>query len=87
MAVVDGQTGCAVSVHRWRESPLVLPSGDRDLLAVVRMDGDRERERWTVLVSGKPLGEKLVRWEGDDLDAGLSRVMAMLREQVPGLLD
>ncbi|MGC5033631.1 hypothetical protein [Micromonospora sp. DT229] len=85
VAIMDGRSGCVVSMHRWRESPLVFQSGDRDLVAIVQLDGDRER--WTVLVSGKPLGENLVRWEGDDLDAGLSRVRATLRERVPGLLD
>ncbi|WP_158610778.1 hypothetical protein [Micromonospora sp. BL4] len=51
------------------------------------MDGERERGRWKVLVWGKPLGGELVRWDGDDLGAGLSRVMSKLQERVPGLLD
>ncbi|MET7879890.1 hypothetical protein [Micromonospora profundi] len=38
-------------------------------------------------VWGEPLGGELGEWGGDDLDAGLSRVMAKLRERVPGLLD
>ncbi len=50
-------------------------------------DGERERGRWTVLVSGSPLGGEFVRWDGDDLNAGLSRVLAELQERVPGLLD
>ncbi|MEV1333929.1 hypothetical protein AB0J20_30635 [Micromonospora costi] len=66
---------------------LLVQLGDHGLVAIVKMDGERERGRWTVLVSGKPLGGELVRWDGDDLDAGLSRVMAKLRERVPGLLD
>ncbi len=85
VAVVDGQTKCVVSVQRWRE-PLEVQPGDHGLVAIVKMDGERERGRWTVLGSGKPLGGELVRWDGDDLDAGLSRVMAKLRERVPGLL-
>ncbi|MGC4864729.1 hypothetical protein ACLQ3B_04740 [Micromonospora sp. DT53] len=51
------------------------------------MDGERVRDRWTVLVSGKPLGGELVRWDGNDLDAGLSRVIVQLQERVPGLLE
>ncbi|GAA0381761.1 MULTISPECIES: hypothetical protein [Micromonospora] len=47
----------------------------------------RQRGRWTVLVSGSPLGGESVRWDGDDLNAGLSRVLAELQERVPGLLD
>ncbi|MER5332209.1 hypothetical protein [Micromonospora sp. NPDC002717] len=74
-------------MHRWSEPKLLVQPGDHGLIAIVKMDGERERGRWTVLVSGKPLGEELVRWDGDDLDAGLSRVMAKLRERVPGLLD
>ncbi|MEU1687083.1 hypothetical protein [Micromonospora sp. NPDC005707] len=74
-------------MDRWREPELLVQSGDHGLVAIVKMDGERERGRWTVLVSGNPLGEELVRWDGDDLDAGLSRVMAKLRERVPGLLD
>ncbi|MFE9207402.1 hypothetical protein [Micromonospora sp. NPDC007230] len=74
-------------MHRWRETPLLFQSGDHDLVAIVDMDGERERGRWTVRVSGEPLGGELVRWDGDDLDVGLSRVMAKLRERVPGLLD
>jgi hypothetical protein len=66
---------------------LLVQLGDHGLVAIVKMDGERERGRWTVLVSGKPLGGELVRWDGDDLDAGLSRVMAKLQERVPGLLD
>ncbi|MGW4499328.1 hypothetical protein ACWENR_12050 [Micromonospora sp. NPDC004336] len=74
-------------MQRWSEPQLVVQPGDHGLVAIVKMDGERERGRWTVLVSGKPLGGELVRWDGDDLDAGLSRVMAKLRERVPGLLD
>ncbi|MFG1918431.1 hypothetical protein [Micromonospora sp. NPDC048898] len=74
-------------MHRWREPELHVQSGDHGLVAIVRMDGERERGRWTVRVWGEPLGGELVEWDGDDLDAGLSRVMAMLRERVPGLLD
>ncbi|WP_074319383.1 hypothetical protein [Micromonospora cremea] len=66
---------------------LLVQLGDRGLVAVVKMDGERQRGRWTVLVSGKPLGGELVRWDGDDLDAGLSGLMAALRERVPGLFD
>ncbi|WP_146605854.1 hypothetical protein [Micromonospora craterilacus] len=61
-------------------------SGDH-LVAIVEMDGERERGRWTVRAFGEPLGGELVEWDGDDLDAGLSRVMAELREPAPGLLD
>ncbi|MEV1332655.1 hypothetical protein AB0J20_24125 [Micromonospora costi] len=72
-------------MRRWREPELWVQLGDNDLLGIVKMDGEGERGRWTVLVSGKPLGEDPVRWDGDDLDAGLSRVTAKLRERVPGL--
>ncbi|RLP84327.1 hypothetical protein EAD89_26585 [Micromonospora sp. BL4] len=61
--------------------------GNHGLVAIVKMDGERERGRWKVLVWGKPLGGELVRWDGDDLGAGLSRVMSKLQERVPGLLD
>ncbi|WP_307813063.1 hypothetical protein [Micromonospora coerulea] len=66
---------------------LLVQLGDRGLVAIVKMDGERQHGRWTVLVSGKPLGGEHVRWDGDDLAAGLSRVMAKLQERVPGLLD
>ncbi|MDG4796086.1 hypothetical protein [Micromonospora sp. WMMD1082] len=66
---------------------MLVQSGIHGLIAIVTTNGERERGRWTVLVSGEPLGEELVRWDGDDLDAGRSRVMARLRERVPGLLD
>ncbi|WP_346120726.1 hypothetical protein [Micromonospora coerulea] len=66
---------------------LLVQLGDRGLVAIVKMDGERQRGRWTVLVSGRPLGGDVVRWDGDDLDAGLSRVMAKLQERGPGLLD
>ncbi|WP_446217360.1 hypothetical protein [Micromonospora sp. IBHARD004] len=66
---------------------LLVQLGDRGLVAIVKMDGERQRGRWTVLVSGKPLGKELVRWDGDDLAAGLSRVVTTLQERVPGLLD
>ncbi|RQX17124.1 hypothetical protein DDE19_12310 [Micromonospora ureilytica] len=66
---------------------LLVQLGDRGLVAIVKMDGERERGRWTVLVSGKPLGGELVRWDGNDLDAGLSQVIAQLQERVPELLD
>ncbi|MFI5490676.1 hypothetical protein [Micromonospora echinaurantiaca] len=70
-----------------RLTELLVQLGDHGLVAIVKMDGERQRGRWTVLVSGKPLGGELVRWDGDDLAAGLSWVMATLQEQVPGLLD
>ncbi|PGH46350.1 hypothetical protein COO58_04790 [Micromonospora sp. WMMA1996] len=66
---------------------LLVQLGDHGLVAIVKMDGERERGRWTVLVSGKPLGGEFVRWDGDDLDTGLSRVMAKLQERFPGLLN
>ncbi|TDC81262.1 hypothetical protein E1193_15215 [Micromonospora sp. KC606] len=66
---------------------LLVQLGDHGLVAIVKMDGERERGRWTVLASGKPLDGKLVRWDGDNLDAGLSRVVAELQERVPGLLN
>ncbi len=66
---------------------LLIQLGDRGMVATVKMDGERERRRWTVLVSGKPLGGELVRWDGDDLDAGLSQVVAALKKHVPELLD
>ncbi|MFD0783399.1 hypothetical protein ACFQZ8_05615 [Micromonospora azadirachtae] len=66
---------------------LLVQLGNHGLVAMVKMDGERQRSRWTVLVSGNPLGEKFVRWDGDDLAAGLSRVMAQLQELLPGLLD
>ncbi|GAA4574310.1 hypothetical protein GCM10023176_41110 [Micromonospora coerulea] len=79
----------------WDEclTELLVELGDRGLVATVKMDGERQRGRWTVLVSGKPLDAEPgqwtppVRWDGDDLDAGLSWVMAALQERVPGLLD
>ncbi len=74
-------------MYRWSEPQLLFHSGDHDLVAIVKMDGERERGRWTVRVAGEPLGGEFVEWDGGDLDAGLSRVMAKLRERVPGLLD
>ncbi|MEV1287783.1 hypothetical protein [Micromonospora sp. NPDC049679] len=73
----------------WDEclAELLVQLGDRGLVAMVKMDGERQRGRWTVLVSGSPLGGDFVRWDGDDLNAGLSRVIAQLQERVPGLLD
>lgn len=78
----------------WDEclTELLVQLGDRGLVAIVKMDGERQRGRWTVLVSGKPLGAEPgqwepVRWDGDDLDAGLSSVLSTLNERVPGLLD
>ncbi|SCE87012.1 hypothetical protein GA0074695_1755 [Micromonospora viridifaciens] len=73
----------------WDEclTELLVQLGDHDLVAMVKMDGERERGRWTVLVSGKPLDGEFVRWDGDDLDAGLSLVLTKLQERVPGLLD
>ncbi|MEV4496299.1 hypothetical protein AB0J84_11405 [Micromonospora arborensis] len=73
----------------WDEclAELLVQLGDRGLVATVKMDGERERGRWTVLVSGKPLGGELVRWDGNDLDAGLSRVIGQLQERFPELLD
>ncbi|WP_328373730.1 hypothetical protein OHQ88_05895 [Micromonospora zamorensis] len=73
----------------WDEclAELLVQLGDRGLVAIVKMDGERVRDRWTVLVSGKPLGGELVRWDGNDLDAGLSRVIVQLQERVPGLLE
>ncbi|MEW2473134.1 hypothetical protein AB0875_05010 [Micromonospora gifhornensis] len=73
----------------WDEclAELLIQLGDHGLVAMVKMDGERQRGRWTVLVSGSPLGGEFVRWDGDDLNAGLSRVLAELQERVPGLLD
>ncbi|RKN56108.1 hypothetical protein D7193_16320 [Micromonospora costi] len=71
-------------MQRWREPELRVQLGNHDLLAIVKSGGERERRRWTVLVSGTPLGEELVRWDGDDLDAGLARVTDTLRERIPG---
>ncbi|MEU5788305.1 hypothetical protein ABZ754_11315 [Micromonospora purpureochromogenes] len=72
----------------WDEclTELLVQLGDRGLVAMVKMDGERQRSRWTVLVSGEPLGGEFVRWDGDDLNTGLSRVVARLQERVPGLL-
>lgn len=74
---------------RWDEclTDLLARLGEHGLVVIVKMDGERERGRWTLLMSGKPLGGELVRWDGDDLNAGLSRTMATLQERLPDLLD
>lgn len=49
----------------WDEclTELLVQLGDRGLVAIVKMGGERPRGRWTVLVSGKPLGAEPGQWE------------------------
>ncbi len=65
---------------------LLWQLADRGLVALVKADGERRSGRWTVVVSGQPLGEDYIRWDGDDLSAGLSQVTSVLSRRVPDAL-
>ncbi|HYY10968.1 MAG TPA: hypothetical protein VE781_08510 [Kineosporiaceae bacterium] len=75
---------------------LVQPSGfvlellsqlaDHGLIVLLKVDGERRSGRWTLLVSGPPLGDDHFRWDGDDLDAGLTKAMGFLEVRLPEAL-
>lgn len=48
---------------------------------VVKADGERQKNVYTVVVSGGPLGEDFFRTETDDLSAGIAKVVAQYAAQ------
>ena len=55
---------------------------DVGLVAIVKLDGEREREPWTVLITGSRLGGKYIRADSGTLEAALTQVVAELHEQL-----
>jgi hypothetical protein len=49
------------------------------------VDGEREDEQWTVVISGVSLGEGFVRMDGDSLDYCLTKPLTSLHEMLPEL--
>ena len=53
--------------------------GELGLTCIVKVDGEREHKQWTVVVSGAPLAESLVRIDGDGLEYCLAKALEKLR--------
>jgi hypothetical protein len=61
--------------------------GDAGLVFLVKMDGEREHKRWTVVVTGKPLTERPIRVDGNTLQYCLKHALQALRAAIPTLPD
>lgn len=70
---------------RWDECvpELLEHLGEMGLVGLVKIDGERERKPWTVVISGQRLGGASIRVDGSSLEYCLRRVVAALRERFP----
>lgn len=57
--------------------------GELGLVGIVKIDGERERKPWTVVISGQRLGGVSIRCDGNSLDYCLRVAVAALRERFP----
>ncbi|MEU7843466.1 hypothetical protein AB0B39_21215 [Micromonospora sp. NPDC049114] len=57
--------------------------GEMGLVGLVKIDGERERKPWTVVISGERLAGAAIRVDGHSLEYCLRHVVAALH--VPGL--
>ncbi|SCG45769.1 hypothetical protein [Micromonospora humi] len=60
--------------------------GEMGLVAMVKIDGERERKPWTVVVSGQRLPGQAIRVDGHSLEDCLRRLVATLHERFPNEL-
>lgn len=68
--------------------PEVLEAlGDLGLVGLVKFDGERQHKRWTVVITGQPLAESLVRVDGNTLDYCLDVALAAARAKLPSIPD
>lgn len=61
--------------------------GDRGLVCLVKMDGERQHKRWTVVITGKEIAEHPVRVDGNSLDYCFDSALKVLCRLMPGLDD
>ncbi|NHO82257.1 hypothetical protein HA073_14595 [Micromonospora sp. CMU55-4] len=73
---------------RWDECvpELLEHLGEMGLVGLVKIDGERERKPWTVVISGQRLDGASIRVDGHSLDYCLKHAVAALRERFPGEL-
>ncbi|WP_422751634.1 hypothetical protein [Micromonospora sp. WMMD1219] len=57
--------------------------GEMGLVGLVKIDGERERKPWTVVISGQRLGGASIRVDGHSLDYCLKYAVAALDERFP----
>ncbi|MGC4771631.1 hypothetical protein ACLQ25_22025 [Micromonospora sp. DT44] len=60
--------------------------GEMGLVALVKIDGERERKPWTVVISGQRLDGASIRVDGNGLDYCLKHAVAALHDRFPGEL-
>ncbi|WP_233219695.1 hypothetical protein [Micromonospora sp. RP3T] len=52
-------------------------------MGLVKIDGERERKPWTVVISGQRLDGAAIRVDGHSLDYCLKHAVAALHERFP----
>ncbi|ABP55786.1 hypothetical protein [Salinispora tropica] len=57
--------------------------GEMGLVGLVKIDGEREREPWTVVISGQRLDGVSIRVDGHSLEYCLRHVVTALHERFP----
>ncbi|MEO3769506.1 hypothetical protein [Micromonospora sp. B9E7] len=62
---------------------LLAHLGEMGLVGLVKIDGERERKPWTVVISGQRLNGAAIRVDGNSLDYCLRHTIAALRERFP----
>ncbi|WP_345624989.1 hypothetical protein [Rugosimonospora acidiphila] len=51
----------------------------------MKVDGEREHLPWTVVISGRALGEGAIRFDGPSLDYCVAHSLAELRRRMPAV--
>ncbi|MCG5465555.1 hypothetical protein MED01_003839 [Micromonospora sp. MED01] len=59
--------------------------GEMGLVGLVKIDGERERKPWTVVISGQRLDGAVIRVDGHSLEYCLRHAVASLHERFPDL--
>ncbi|MDG4814692.1 hypothetical protein O7628_04085 [Micromonospora sp. WMMD956] len=62
---------------------LLAHLGEMGLVGIVKIDGERERTPWTVVISGRRLDGASIRVDGNSLDYCLRHAITALRERFP----
>ncbi|MEV4519830.1 hypothetical protein AB0J77_06325 [Micromonospora tulbaghiae] len=70
---------------RWDECvpELLAHLGEMGLVGLVKIDGERERKPWTVVIAGQRLAGASIRVDGNSLDYCLKHAVAALHERFP----
>ncbi|RKN34774.1 hypothetical protein D7044_08200 [Micromonospora musae] len=70
---------------RWDECvpELLEHLGEMGLVGLVKIDGERERKPWTVVISGQRLDGAAIRVDGHSLDYCLRHAVAALHDRFP----